>query len=197
MLTKEIRQQYRQRRRALSPRQQTRNARLLQQRLDSLLAFRSRLKIGAYLAEQGEISLDLWIATTRQRVFVPKLYEPLEPRLRFAELTPQTRWQHNRFGIAEPVAHWGQTVHPRQLDIVLVPLMAFDRQGNRLGMGGGYYDRSLAFRCARKHWVRPRLIGVAHSCQQHPSLPYQPWDVPLDLILTEQEVINPAQRRNN
>ena len=75
------------------------------------------------------------------------------------------------------------------MDVILLPLVAFDRKGYRLGMGGGYYDRSLAFRRSRQQWRRPRLIGVAHSCQQHPGLPQQHWDVPLDCIITESEII--------
>jgi 5-formyltetrahydrofolate cyclo-ligase len=185
-----IRQQFRQTRRDLSPLEQTQHALLLQQNLQSFIGFKHALNIGAYIATQGEISLNPWIAhAKRQHIFAPKLYEPLEPRLRFAALDANTRWERNRFNILEPAAHWGQTLHPRLLDIVLTPLVAFDRKGYRLGMGGGYYDRSLAFRCARKHWQRPLLVGVAHSCQQHPELPRQPWDVPLDIIITEREII--------
>jgi len=73
-----------------------------------------------------------------------------------------------------------------------MPLVAFDRQGYRLGMGGGYYDRSLAFRCSRRQWLKPTLVGVAHSCQEHPSLPHEYWDVPLAYIITEQEIITPS-----
>lgn len=190
----EIRKQFRQARRDLSPTEQTQHALLLQQNLRAFIHFKHSLNIGAYIATQGEISLNPWIASaSRQQIFLPKLYEPLEPRLRFAALDAQTRWQRNRFNILEPAAHWGQTLHPRRLDMILLPLVAFDRQGYRLGMGGGYYDRSLAFRCSRKHWQRPLLIGVAHSCQQHPGLPREPWDVPLDIIITEREIIRPTR----
>ena len=129
-------------------------------------------RIAAYLATGGEISLGPWISRQRQhRIYLPKLYEPLEPRLRFAELTAATQWMQNRFSITEPAGHWGNTRHPRELDIILMPLVAFDGDGNRMGMGGGYYDRSLAFRRGRQSWRKPRLIGVAHSLQEHAALP--------------------------
>ena len=194
MTTKDLRQQFRRQRRNLSSSEQAQHALLLQNHLQQLFIFKINLRIAAYIATQGEISLNPWIASARrQQIFLPKLYEPLEPRLRFARLDAQTRWQRNRYNILEPAAHWGQTLPARLLDVILMPLVAFDRQGFRLGMGGGYYDRSLAFRCARKHWRRPLLVGVAHSCQQHPSLPHQPWDVPLDIIVTEHEIIYPAR----
>ena len=73
-------------------------------------------------------------------------------------------------------------------------LVAFDAAGNRLGMGAGYYDRALRRRLERSTpWRRPRLIGVAYACQQVPAIPASPWDVPLDLVVTERGVIVPAR----
>ncbi|MBC8509947.1 MAG: 5-formyltetrahydrofolate cyclo-ligase [Chloroflexi bacterium] len=185
-----IRQQYRQARRSLSVTEQTQHAIRLQNNIDTFLRFSHPIRIAAYLATQGEISLDRWIsANPKQRIYLPKLYEVIAPKLRFAELTSGTRWTHNRFNIIEPDCHWGDTLSAQRMDVILLPLVAFDRKGYRLGMGGGYYDRSLAFRRSRQQWRRPRLIGVAHSCQQHPGLPQQHWDVPLDCIITESEII--------
>jgi 5-formyltetrahydrofolate cyclo-ligase len=76
-------------------------------------------------------------------------------------------------------------VHSRVLDVILMPLVAFDGQGNRLGMGAGYYDRTLAFLRHRRHWRKPRIIGLAYEFQRMPALPAEPWDVPLDGIITE------------
>jgi 5-formyltetrahydrofolate cyclo-ligase len=118
------------------------------------------------------------------------LYEPIEPRLRFAPLTRSTSWKRNRFGITEPDMKWKDTLHARQLDVVLMPLVAFDRNGHRLGMGGGYYDRTLSFRRSRKHWLKPLLIGVAHSIQEHSGLPTNPWDIPVDAIITESDILS-------
>ena len=192
MSSSKLRQHYRQLRRQLSPSEQTEHALLLAEQLRFFFGLKHSAHVAAYIATQGEISLNPWIAgASRHQLYLPKLYEPVEPHLRFAPLNAGTKWMRNRFAILEPAAHWGQTLHPRLLDIVLMPLVAFDRKGLRLGMGGGYYDRSLAFRRARKHWQKPLLVGVAHSCQEYPALPQQSWDVPLDLIITEREIIQP------
>ena len=94
----------------------------------------------------------------------------------------------NRFGIQEPACsprHW---VRAWQLDLILLPLVAFDESGNRLGMGGGFYDRSLAYRQSRTHSRRPRLIGLAHELQRVEQLATNSWDIPLDMIATEKRV---------
>ena len=189
-----IRQQYRQIRRKLPESTQTLHASLLKQNINDLLGSSKALKIAAYIATQGEISLDQWIAeNTHHQVFLPKLYEVNAPELRFAELTEKTQWEKNRFNILEPEASWENTLLAEQLDIVLLPLVAFDREGHRLGMGGGYYDRSLAFKLSRKNSFHPKLIGIAHSCQEYPQLSHQSWDVPLDSIITEKEIITPER----
>ena len=74
---------------------------------------------------------------------------------------------------------------PFALDLVLVPLVAFDARGVRLGMGGGYYDRSFAYLNFRSRWRRPRLIGVGFDFQRAESISPQPWDVCLDGVITE------------
>jgi 5-formyltetrahydrofolate cyclo-ligase len=71
------------------------------------------------------------------------------------------------------------------LDLVLTPLVAFDAQGHRLGMGGGFYDRSFAYLLRHSRWLRPRLIGLAYDFQRQTRLPHQPWDVPLHAIATD------------
>jgi len=192
MTVNSIRQHYRKTRQALSSTELNQHALLLKHNIDLYLGLIRPQKIAAYLAVQSEISLNPWIAGNHQhRIFLPKLYEVSDIKLRFAQLCERTRWTHNRFKIAEPDCGWDETLEANQLDIILMPLVAFDRNGNRLGMGGGYYDRSLAFRRSRMHWLKPRLIGVAHSCQEHPQLPRQDWDVPLDGIITEKEIIYP------
>ncbi|MDJ0882038.1 MAG: 5-formyltetrahydrofolate cyclo-ligase [Gammaproteobacteria bacterium] len=191
MQAQQIRQHYRQLRRSLTSNQQQAHAIAVSEQLDVLLKHKRNTKIAAYLATQAELSLNPWIASAAeiQQIFLPMLYEPIEPRLRFAPYDENTRWKSNRFGIIEPDTHWGKTLHARQLDIILLPLVAFDRRGHRLGMGGGFYDRSLAFRTQRQIWKKPLLVGIAHSCQEHPGLHSNPWDVTLDWMVTEQEII--------
>ena len=97
----------------------------------------------------------------------------------------------NRFNIIEPLAI-GMPANIRHFDLILVPLVAFDRNGNRLGMGGGFYDRALAFKNHNSSLRRPRLIGVAHHFQEVDEINPQPWDVRLDAILTDRELIKVA-----
>jgi 5-formyltetrahydrofolate cyclo-ligase len=193
MQASQIRQQYRQKRRDLSLQQQVQNAIAVGHYIERFLGHNRHPKIAAYLATQAEISLNPWIASaTDRQIYLPMLYEPIEPRLRFALFNENTCWKSNRFNIIEPDTHWGNTLHARQLDVILMPLVAFDRQGHRLGMGGGFYDRSLAFRASRRYWKKPVLAGIAHSCQEAANLPSNPWDINLDWIITENEIIRPA-----
>jgi len=191
MSQNEIRQQYRRKRRLLSAFEQNQHALLLAENISKFLQFKHHLRIGCYLACMGEIDLNPWINQNlkRHQIYLPILHEQTKPTLRFGRLDENTQWKKNRFNITEPDAHAGNSLHARQLDLVFMPLVAFDRSGNRMGMGGGYYDRHLAFRRFRKFWLKPQLIGVAHSCQQHSQLNQQPWDVKLDGIITENEII--------
>lgn len=103
--------------------------------------------------------------------------------LKFARFTEQTHLQKNRFGIDEPVAV--ATLQTDRLNLVLAPLVAFDQNGNRLGMGGGYYDRTFAFlaKCARPAALK--LVGVAFEFQRTELPNPRPWDIPLDAVVTE------------
>jgi 5-formyltetrahydrofolate cyclo-ligase len=107
---------------------------------------------------------------------------PAQP-LRFARLDGRHGVTRNRYGIIEP--HSRRLLNARWLDMLIVPLVGFDHLGHRLGMGGGYYDATLAFLRVRKVWRRPWLIGLAFECQRVPSIPAEPWDISLDAILTE------------
>lgn len=93
----------------------------------------------------------------------------------------------NKYAILEP-QHNLKKIPPENLDLVMVPLIAFDLKGNRLGTGGGYYDRTFAFLREQEN-KKPRMIGLAYAVQQAEQIPSDPWDVLLDGIVTEQEVI--------
>jgi 5-formyltetrahydrofolate cyclo-ligase len=94
----------------------------------------------------------------------------------------------NRFGIPEPVVPASEMYRAMEVDLVLLPLVAFDDQGNRLGMGGGFYDTTLAMRAACHRFRRPRVIGLAHECQRIEHIATEPWDIPLDLIATDRHI---------
>jgi 5-formyltetrahydrofolate cyclo-ligase len=101
----------------------------------------------------------------------------------------QTGWVNNRYGIPEYLPRAARRVRARQLDLLFMPLLGFDGQGWRIGMGGGYYDASLAHlresKTRRMSWRHPHLIGVAFAVQEIASAPNDPWDVRLDGVLTE------------
>ena len=183
-----LRRQLRAARRALSPYQQRRAAINLAKQLRQLLPVMRSRAIAAYLAADGEISPHVFSQQARlagKRVYLPRLFPDSSNRVHFAE--QQRVLRKNRFGIMEPTMR--AAVRPaKQLSVVLMPLVGFDRAGNRLGMGGGFYDRSFAFK-HRQPQARPLLIGLAHSCQQVDALPTEAWDTPVDYIVTEREVI--------
>ncbi|MCB6182755.1 5-formyltetrahydrofolate cyclo-ligase [Leeia sp. TBRC 13508] len=115
-------------------------------------------------------------------------YLPVVPkngrRLWFVRKDSRTRWKNNRFGIPEPIHP--ERIRAEQLDVVLVPLMGIDQYGFRLGMGGGFYDTSIACRRLR-NMTRPKLIGVAYELQKVNHLEADPWDIRMDALVSEKE----------
>lgn len=133
--------------------------------------------IGGYAAADGELELaPLFQRLHRmgKKLALP-VVENRRGRMRFYHYQPGARLIRNRYGIAEPDVHARPVDH---VDLLLVPLVAFDAGGNRLGMGGGYYDRFAARNPCR-------LIGVAHEVQRTESLSSADWDQPLAGVITE------------
>ncbi|WP_455234132.1 5-formyltetrahydrofolate cyclo-ligase [Thiogranum longum] len=182
------RKQLRARRRALSESERLQRSEALCRQLSRQPLFRASKTIAAYLPEDGEVDPQPLIQLAwrmGKQVYLPVLVPLLDNRLWFARYAPDTRLVVNRYGIAEPEMVHRQRIASYALDIVLTPLVAFDHNGNRLGMGGGFYDRSFEFLLRRRHWCRPRLVGLAYDFQQLSRLPRQPWDVPLTAVATE------------
>jgi 5-formyltetrahydrofolate cyclo-ligase len=127
-----------------------------------------------------------WAWQRERRVYLPVTRPPRD--LTFARWHRGDAFARSRFGIDEPLPT-ARRVATTRLDVVLVPLVAFDRRGNRLGHGAGYYDAAFAFRLAGRR-RRPLLIGLAHAFQELPQIDAQSWDVPLDLVVTEDEVVD-------
>lgn len=115
--------------------------------------------------------------------YLPITANRMAQPLRFAKLDGRHGLTHNRYGIIEP--HAARLMNARWLDVMLMPLVGFDRAGRRLGMGGGYYDATLAFLRSRKRWHKPLLVGVAYACQELNEVPAEAWDVRMDMVLTE------------
>jgi 5-formyltetrahydrofolate cyclo-ligase len=127
-------------------------------------------------------------------VFVPRITSRRRGRMAFVPWVPGIAQHRNAFGIDEP-AEARRRASAVHLDVVVLPVVGFDRRGNRLGMGAGYYDRVLRRRLdPARRWRRPRLVGVAFACQELDAIAASPWDVPLDLIVTERGVVVPGRR---
>lgn len=187
-----LRRALRAKRRALSITQQRQaSERLLRQLVHHPLFRRSR-HIAFYLANDGEIDPHALLRKAQQlgkHCYLPVVAGWPRLRMRFQRLVPDQRWTTNRFGIREPLSNHRLQVEPWRLDLVLMPLVGFDQTGNRLGMGGGFYDRAFAYRRRRQQWARPTLFGLAHACQEVSLLPTAAWDIPLDGIVTDQQII--------
>ncbi len=182
------RKQLRARRRALTESERLERSASLYRELVRQPVFRTSKRIAAYLPTDGEIETAHLIELAwymGKQVYLPVLIPYRANRLWFVRYEPGTRLVNNRFGIAEPDIVHRQRIAPHALDLVLTPLVGFDRKGHRLGMGGGFYDRSFAYLLHRKYWRKPHLIGLAYDFQQLPRLPAQPWDVPLTAVATD------------
>lgn len=186
-----LRREIRARRRAIDPMAQRRAARALQRFVLGSGILARRRRIAFYVPADGEIDvLPLLhrVHAMGRECYLPVLDALPTGRLRFLRWRPGDRLCFNRYGIPEPAAGIGSGLSASMLDLLLVPLVAFDGEGNRLGMGAGYYDRSLAFLNRRRPWRRPLLCGVAHEFQRVAALDAAPWDIPLDLCITDRRL---------
>lgn len=185
-----LRKQKREQRRSLTLDEQSQHANQLAHQVIHHRYFLNCKRIACYLANDGEIDpfyiIEQAWALDKQ-VYLPVL-SPLKNSLLFAPFEPGSMMRTNKFGILEPDCHPKHRIKAQRLDMALLPLVAFDEHGNRLGMGGGFYDRSLAHLKHRQHARKPHLIGLAHECQKTEKISAQSWDIPLDVIVTEKRV---------
>ena len=189
----------REKRRALSETEREHAAFLLCERIAASRTFQHSKHIAFYLPNDGEMDLSLLIEYAwRQgkQCYLPVLAEPNTQRLWFIPYTPDSKLKHNRFGIPEPI-HSPKTRLRKTLalDLILMPLVAFDEQGNRVGMGGGVYDRTLAFLRQRRYWHKPNLLGVAYEFQKQAQFETNNWDIPLQAIATDKNLYLTRQNR--
>ncbi len=189
-----LRRECRQRRRRLSPEQQH-SHKLAFTALSSQQTFiRKAQYIATYIAADGELDPSgLLISPLGRQWYLPVLRPKPHVKLWFARFQPGQKMRDNRFGIPEPALKHRQIRPPWALDLILMPLVGFDAECNRLGMGGGFYDRTLAYLKHRRLWAKPLLVGVAHECQKIDRLPVRDWDIPLDHVITEACVYNRTQ----
>jgi 5-formyltetrahydrofolate cyclo-ligase len=179
---KQLRAAMRSRRQTLPAAERMQAAEAISQHLLADPAFADGYVAG-YWAMGGEVPLHVLQMRLRpgQIWCLPCLEQ--DGSLRFAPWRPGDELVSNQFGIPEPSVLPESRLSPQDMSVILLPLLAFDSAGHRLGMGGGWYDRSLEFRQGRS--APPRLVGVAYGFQQVPALPSEAWDVPLDAVVTE------------
>lgn len=189
-----LRELHRKRRAVLSTETQLANAVALQVLVEDTLEYQSSMNIAAYIAIRGEI--DLAPLLKRGLLDGKKFYLPVlaGESMYFAPWAADKPLQKKGFGLLEPDVEVQDFIDPYEIDLVLAPLVVFDDRCNRIGQGGGYYDRTFELKnnpikSNRKDIVAgPILMGVAHDSQREPQLRSQGWDVPLDLIVTNKDI---------
>lgn len=152
--------------------------------LDSnILEDKSRIAI--YCSVNNEVATmqiikHLW--TKDKELFLPIIKSN---QLVFGSYKSGDNLSNNKFDIPEPTTQREELITADVLDLVIVPLVAFDSDCNRLGMGGGYYDRALAFKKTSSKTSSPLLIGLAYELQKVNILEMNSWDIPMDGIISE------------
>jgi 5-formyltetrahydrofolate cyclo-ligase len=138
--------------------------------------------IGCYLSMNEEVNTKFLIEVIQKSgksLFLPKI-QP-DATINFIQANKDTKYSSNQYGIKEPLDNKGYDI--KKIDLIIVPLVAFDSKGNRIGMGGGYYDKK--FQYLNHNDIKPILIGIAFDCQQFKKIQSDKWDVSLRCVFTE------------
>jgi 5-formyltetrahydrofolate cyclo-ligase len=174
-----LRLQLRKRRRALPAKAALDAGEAVARQLEGIPRWASAQRVAVYQAADGEVDtrpICQRCLNLGKQLLLPVIMP--DKHLEFAEWKRGAALQANRFGIPEPPPD-APRCPVNNLDVVFLPLVGWDRNGNRLGMGGGFYDRTLAEATA------PLLIGLAYGIQQVAALPAHDWDVRMDFVITE------------
>ncbi|MEX2125542.1 MAG: 5-formyltetrahydrofolate cyclo-ligase [Woeseia sp.] len=181
---RELRREYRDARTNLSTgEREYASERIAEKVIHAAFFQRSRL-VGCYLSLSDEV--DTWRIIARAWRMKKRIFAPVTRRnrmLEFREVTPESDLVRDDYGLLMPRS--GDVIAARKLDLVLTPLVAFDERGQRIGMGGGYYDRTFSFLRGRRQLLKPKLVGLAFACQQAPEIASNPWDIRLYRVITE------------
>ena len=186
-----MRQTLRRRRRSIPPEERASAAIAVADILVTRPLFMRARHMAFYMASDGELDpMPLMIAAARRQ---KQCYLPVMTDLLLGWRSSPLAFQHfdpltdslvtNRYNILEPAFDPHRLRAIGMLDIIFMPLVGFDRQGNRIGMGKGFYDRALG---SIDRWFRrPKLVGIAYSQQEVENIEPDAWDVGLDAIVTE------------
>ncbi len=178
---KALRVRYQNLRKQLSSAQQAAASASICEQIKALECYQNATRIAIYHPVNGEIDLTCLQSNFKKKTMCFPVIQANQSLL-FLPVTENTVFYNNIFGIPEPDVTPEQALSPSELDIIFMPLVAFDQHGTRLGMGGGYYDRTLT------HHLPPALlIGVGYDFQRQNFIERKPWDVPMAAVITEQK----------
>ena len=192
-----LRQHFKQQRRDIDPRLRAQATLAINQHLikyfEQHAHSAAESMVAAYMATSDEVDLNVWLTAHLAyggRAVLPRIQS--DNAMTFYPYTATTEFERNRYGISEPVVST-PAVRETDIDVVLVPLVAFDEAGTRLGMGGGYYDRYLpGLR------TNTTVVGVSFACQRSiQPLPKADWDIPLQTVVTENGVLELSENNNH
>ena len=187
-----LRDSLRQARLDLNPDEQSAAAQNLHDLVAEQDFFMNASHIAFYQGMDGEIDpkplLDKALAEGKS-CYLPTLSKDSSGQMSFAPNDHDTELTENNWGIGEPTLP-DEEISPTNFDVVFVPLVGFDENCFRLGMGKGFYDRTFSFKIFNRH-SRPLLVGLAHECQLTDSFPTASWDVRLDAVITARKIYRP------
>lgn len=191
-----LRRDFRLRRNNMTRQEQNSSAIKLLAKLKSCTWLNEAKKVALYMTNDGELDTQALITHYWQqdaRIYLPVLHPFAHGHLLFLEYTEATPMRANHYGILEPQLDCSKICPAAQLDVLFTPLVAFDEDGNRLGMGGGFYDRTL-LGLSNNSTTQTKIVGLAHEHQKTQDLPKQAWDIPLPYILTPSKLYSCHQK---
>lgn len=154
--------------------------------------FQRATRLAFYQQVDGEIDPQALVDHSMEQgktCYLPVINQDNEQTLTFAPFDADTEMVVNKWGIAEPPLP-EEIVSPTIFDVVFVPLVGFDVNCFRLGMGKGFYDRTFSFKIFNRR-SQPLLVGLAHECQLTDPFPTETWDVRLDAVVTPEKIYRP------
>ena len=162
----------------------------IRQQIKASSVFQSAQHIAFYTPVKGEANPLPLQKNSDKKFYLPLLSSQKKRHLFFVKIDSNTQYKNNIYDIPEPLYQTENIIPTEDLDLVIMPLVAMDREGNRLGMGGGYYDRSFEFKKNLPTNSKPALMGFAYDFQLVDNLSAEAWDIPLDYIVTNKEFIS-------
>ena len=192
MEKKQLRQTILKKREQLTQEERLIAAKRAVKQLTSATIFSQSTHIACYLAKDAEMSTTpiiekIW--AENKHCYLPVVHPSQFGLMSFIEYSPKDELIINRFGIQEPILQQDKTIDARNLNLVILPLFAFDKSGNRLGTGGGYYDRAFSFLKESPQSQKPVLCGLAYDFQQVEEIESQIWDISLHCVVTESKIV--------